>query len=382
MAFTVSIIKNISYVKQIVPTETNPRNSEGDFLHVSLNGKKATLFVYTRFTGGSGDFASADLACLLSFDGGRSFEFPEGLRDGIIIRAEEFGVDNIMSVSLWRFENGDAGIFFLVKENDASLSGYFRRYSTDEAIFGGEYTQIKVFPVRFPGYYVVNNCRIAKVGNKLFIPAANHRYHLFDYGPDIDGRGVDFVFVSEDDGFTWTEAPGYMVLPDSYSRSGLQEPGLIGLPNGTLYAYARTDLGAQYESFSVDGNYWTVPQRSCFTSPCSPMKIARNPHTGKYYSVWNPYGGAGAPQLRGIDTKNRDRDPGSSWERTPLVIAQSDDCRSWSAPEIMDDDPMRGYCYPAVFFEDENTMLVSYCSGCSAEDCVLCRTTVARIELG
>ena len=318
---------------------------------------------------------------MLSFDGGRSFAPPADNPGGVIIRAEEFGVDNIMSVSLWRFDNGDAGIFFLVKENDASLSGCFRRYAGDENIFGGEYTQIKVFPVRFPGYYVVNNCRIARSGNKLFIPAANHRYFMFDYGPEIDGRGVDFVFVSEDDGFTWKEVPGYMVLPDSYSQSGLQEPGIIDLPNGSLYAYMRTDLGAQYESFSVDGNYWTVPQRSRFTSSCSPMKIARNPHTGKYYSIWNPYGGAGAPQLVDIDTKNRDRDPHSSWGRTPIVIAQSDDCLNWSAPEIMDDDPVRGYCYPAIFFEDEKTMLGSYCSGCSDEDCVLCRTTIARIEL-
>ena len=376
-----SIIKNIEYIKHLPPSAENPRNSEGDFLYVELNGKKAVLFVYTRFTGGSGDSAAADLACLLSFDGGRSFELPEGSADGVLIRAAEFGVDNIMSVSLWRFDNGDAGIFFLVKENDASLSGYFRRYANDEDIFGGEYKQIKVFPVRFPGYYVVNNCRIAKCGNKLFIPAANHRYHQFDYGPDIDGRGVDFVFVSEDDGFTWAEAPGYMVLPDSYSQTGLQEPGIIELPNGSLYAYARTDLGAQYESFSPDGNYWTVPQRSRFTSACSPMKIARNPHTGIYYSIWNPYGGAGAPQLIGIDTKNTDRDPYSSWQRTPIVIAQSSDCINWSAPEILDDDPRRGYCYPAIFFADEKTMLVSYCSGCSEEDCVLCRTTIARIEL-
>ena len=380
--FIVSIIKSISYVAQLPPTETNPRNSEGDFLRIRLGEREAILFVYTRFTGGSGDHASADLACLVSWDGGKSFSPPDLPTDGVLVRAADYNTDNVMSVSLWRFDNGDAGIFFLVKERDASISGYFRRYSSDEAIFGGAYTQIRVFPVRFPGYYVVNNCRIAKVGNKLFIPAADHRYKMFDYGPEIDGRGVAYVFVSGDDGFTWEEAPGNMVLPDSYSRSGLQEPGIIGLPSGGLYAYARTDLGAQYESFSPDGNYWTVPQRSCFTSPCSPMKIARNPYTGRYYSVWNPYGGAGAPQLQGIDTKNRDRDPGSSWSRTPLVIAQSDDCRSWSAPEIMDDDPMRGYCYPAVFFENENTMLVSYCSGCSAEDCVLCRTTIARVELG
>ena len=111
------------------------------------------------------------------------------------------------------------------------------------------------------------------------------------------------------------------------------------------------------------------------------MKIARNPHTGTYYSIWNPYGGAGAPQLIGIDTKNTDRDPYSSWQRTPIVIAQSNDCINWSAPEILDDDPRRGYCYPAIFFADEKTMLVSYCSGCSEEDCVLCRTTIARIEL-
>ncbi|MCR5263561.1 MAG: glycoside hydrolase [Clostridiales bacterium] len=377
-----AIIKNVEYVKQITPSAENPRNSEGDFLHADIGGRKAILFVYTRFSGGSADDASADLACLLSYDGGRTFSLPEGGDTGVIIRASEYGVNNIMSVSLLRFENGDAGIFFLVKEKDASTTGRFRRFSSDDDILSGRGEDIKVFPVVYPGYYVVNNCRIEKVGGRLFIPAALHRSAPLGDGMTNDGRGVDYVFYSEDDGRTWKEEPGYMVLADPYSGSGLQEPGIAGLPDGSLYCYARTDLGAQYESFSTDGRYWTIPQRSRFTAPCSPLKIARSPYSGKYYAVWNPYGGSGAPQLIDIDEKNRDRDPHTSWQRTPIVIAESADCRSWSAPEILDDDPKRGYCYPAVFFADKDTLLVSYCSGGPEDGHVLCRTTIARIGLG
>ena len=374
-------IKSISYVKQITPSENNPRNSEGAFLDVTLGGRPAILFVYTRFSGGSGDHASADLACLLSYDGGRSFELPEGSDDGVIIRASEYGVDNIMSVSLIRFVSGDAGVFFLSKENTSFTIAHIRRFACDDDILSGKGREIRVIPYIYPGYYVVNNDRLLQHGGKIYVPAALHRSVMRDGEMLTEGRGVDYIFVSEDDGETWREMPGNICLSDPYTSSGLQEPGLIDMPDGSLYCYMRTDIGMQYESFSSDGRYWTNPQRSRFTAPCSPLKIKRRPSDGKYFAVWNPYGGAGAPQLIDVDDKNRDRDAHTSWQRTPLVMAVSGNCADWSRPEIVDDDPKRGYCYPAIHFVGDDAVLLSYCSGGPDDGHVLCRTTIARIEL-
>jgi len=54
----------------IGPSKQNPRNSEGDI--IKLNDGRLCL-IYTRFTGGSGDHAAANLAMRTSNDDGRSW---------------------------------------------------------------------------------------------------------------------------------------------------------------------------------------------------------------------------------------------------------------------------------------------------------------------
>ncbi|MCA9131588.1 MAG: exo-alpha-sialidase [Planctomycetales bacterium] len=56
---------------QLPPTESNPRNSEGDFVQLK-DGR--LLFIYTHFTGGSGDASSAYLAGRFSADDGRTWD--------------------------------------------------------------------------------------------------------------------------------------------------------------------------------------------------------------------------------------------------------------------------------------------------------------------
>jgi len=55
---------------RLEPSPGNPRNSEGDFIQLK-DGR--ILFVYTHFTGGSGDHASAFLAGRFSDDGGKNW---------------------------------------------------------------------------------------------------------------------------------------------------------------------------------------------------------------------------------------------------------------------------------------------------------------------
>src|SRR5687767_1178845 len=90
------------------PTAGNPRNSEGDF--VKLNDGKI-LFVYTHFTGGSADSASAHLASRISSDGGRTWSE----RDEPVSAKQ--GRQNTMSVSLLRLQGGRIALFYLVKNS-------------------------------------------------------------------------------------------------------------------------------------------------------------------------------------------------------------------------------------------------------------------------
>lgn len=128
----------------------------------------------------------------------------------------------------------------------------------------------------------------------------------------------------------------------------------------------------QYESFSFDGGlHWTVAQPSRFTSPESPMKIARNPANGDIVAVWNPI-----PNYNG---RVRTR---AGWGRTPIVYAISkDNGATWGEQRVIEDDPDCGYCYPSVFFTNDGAMLVSYCAGGPDDHICLARLTMKKLYL-
>jgi hypothetical protein len=48
---------------------------------------------------------------------------------------------------------------------------------------------------------------------------------------------------------------------------------------------------------------------------------------------------------------------------------------------VLEDDPTRGFCYPAVEFLDENTLLLAYCSGGKEDGGCLNRITIRKITL-
>ena len=89
-------------VLTLAPTEANPRNSEGDFIILD-NGD--ILFIYTHFSGGSGDGDTAWLASRRSSDGGATWT----QTDEVVLENE--GQRNIMSVSLLRLQDGSIALF-------------------------------------------------------------------------------------------------------------------------------------------------------------------------------------------------------------------------------------------------------------------------------
>lgn len=356
----------------LAPHGANARNSEGDFIRLK-DGRILFAFSYYHDAGWD-DGARCDIRAVVSADGGRTFA--AGTADGearLLVDAANFGEKNVMSVSLLRMQNGDIGLFYLLKHADGTDEMLLSRSSDEGETFG---TPVPVLPGRWLGYYVVNNCRAERLrSGRILIPAGRHEV-AFGEKNFSDGRSFVCFFASDDDGATWSRLPQNLypgAMP--YSRTGFQEPGVTELPDGSLYAYFRTDAGFQYESFSRDGTAWTAPQPSRFTSPASPMKISRNPFTGKYYAVWNPI-----PNYVGRTNPN-----GAVWGRTPLAIAESADGLNFDFAHMayVEDDPARGFCYPASFFTDERTLLLAYCSGGGGEETAcLQRLTIRRITLG
>ncbi|WJH37355.1 glycoside hydrolase [Paenibacillus sp. CC-CFT747] len=324
------------------------------------------MFVYSRFNGDSpDDTGKACVAARRSEDGGETWS-----GDEIIATPEDHGAHNLMSVSLLRMQNGEIGLFYLLRFgwNDTRL--HLRR-SSDEGRSWSE----PVCCIPGPGYYVTNNDRVVRLSTgRLVIPAGFHKMKTnstTDWA-SFDGRAVACFFLSDDDGQTWREAKTFCAMTVPHSKSGLQEPGIVELAGGVLWAWARTDMGYQYEMFSIDaGETWSQPTPSRFTSPNSPLSMKRDPNGGQLLAVWNP--------IPNYETRELEK---HSWGRTPLVAAVSrDEGRSWGTPFAVERVEDRGgYCYTAIHFTRE-AVLLAYCAGEPEDGICLARLKIRKIPL-
>ncbi len=355
--------QNGRIILDLAPKDGNPRNSEGAFIDLK-DGR--ILFIFSRFNGSSAaDNAPAHLACIESSDKGETWS-----EERIVITAEQDHAENIMSVSLARMLNGDIGLFYFIRRGFDDGKEYLRRSSDEGKTWSAPTPCV---PAR--GYYVTNNDRVVRLRDgRLIVPAGYHRTIAGrEKGSEIwDGRSTTIYYYSDDDGQTWHES-NLCTLNARESHSGLQEPGLIELKNGSLYGWARTDVGVQYEMFSHDrGATWTVPQPSRFTSPCSPLSMKRDPGTGNLIAVWNPI-----PEYL---TRPK---TSAVWNggRTPLACTIScNDGQSWQDPFIIEDDPIRGFCYIAMHFAGGQLML-AYCAGGNDDGGCLNRLRIRKMPV-
>ena len=349
---------NTRLVHQLPPREGNPRNSEGSFIR-NKNGD--ILFAYSRYHGDSvHDHASCDIAMIVSSDEGETWS-----KERIIASASEFGVQNVMSVSAVKQLSGDIAFYFLIKENDFS-STLGRAVSSDGVNFTVERCEAK-FP---KAYYVVNNDRIIRHSDgRLVVPAS---YVSVEENREAKYREFTTTcFISDDDGRSFFKADFDLCTSDRVnSRFGLQEPGIIQRAEGSLYLWMRTGYGRQYEAVS-DGDVDAISglQPSEFTSPDSPMQMKS--FDGVIYTVYNP-----------VPHYNGRIEPRGTWGRTPYVIRKSlDDGRTFGALNIIEDDPYRGYCYPAIFKTLDGHFLIAYCRGGAEDGNTLCRLGISKVEI-
>lgn len=344
------------------PDKTYTRHSEGAFLRLKDGG---ILFVYSRFTGDWQDNAPSDLVRCVSYDEGESWSEPT-----IMLSAASFGTENIMSVSLLRMNNGDLGVVCIAKESARIYRIYLSRSADEGKTF---YSRVDCLENVGQGMYVINNARVVRLsGGRLIFPTSFHRTDaLAAPGADIhaDSCGVGVWVYSDDDGKTWHPAHDAVFPP--FNGMAFQEPGVIEKQNNSLWGWYRTDKGCQYETFSFDGGlHWTAAQPSCFTSPLSPLSMARHA-SGSLYAVWNPI-----PNYMGrVQTK-------AGWGRTPLAISKSsDDGATWSQPLVLEEEEGHGYCYTAMFFTEDQSLLLAYCSGGEADGACLARLSIRKVKL-
>lgn len=331
---------------RLTPSAGNPRNSEGDFIRLK-NGR--ILFVYSHFTGGSGDNASSFLAGRFSEDGGRTWS----KKDRLVLPNE--GKMNTMSVSLLRLQNGKIALFYLRKNSLTDCVPYMR-LSSDEAQSWSAPRRC----IRSPGYYVMNNDRAVQLSNgRILLPVALHNT------PEVNHffNGRLFCYISDDNGETWHRS---QQVPNPQQVTS-EEPGIVPLKDGRLLLFCRTTAGSQFISFSHDqGEHWSPLKPSAIRSPCSPASIERIPATGDLLLVWN---NTYAPNAS------------SGGDRTPLTLAiSSDEGKTWRKIKTLEDDPWGWYCYTAIEWVG-NHVLLGYCAGNRRKYSGLATAQITRLSL-
>jgi predicted neuraminidase len=322
-------------VHRIDPSPVYPRNSEGSFVTL----KDGTiLYAYTQFYGGAADHGEARIVTIESRDKGLTWS------DRPRVLVENFAEQNVMSVSFVRFLSGGIALFYLVKNSIHDCQPYMQ-VSSDEAKSWSEHRCL----FETPGYFVLNNDRVVQLSSgRLIVPVAFHRSVYRDGNQDMDYRAIDIWYLSDDEGQTWYEADTWWAIP-VVSTSGLQEPGVIELSDGSLFSWSRTDQGFQYGCYSTDrGRTWTSPQPTSLASPVSPASIKRIPGSTDLLAVYNDHSG------RFPFAKNR---------RNPLVAAISKDGgKTWPIAKMIESDLNGHFCYTAIHFVDDSVLL-AYCAG-------------------
>jgi sialidase-1 len=317
-------------------TAEHPRNSEGAF--VTLRSGRI-IFCYSQFSGGTSDFSPCRIAEIVSDDQGRSWSEPR------VLFTPEAGTME-MSASLLRLPSGKLAFFSLIKHGTLDCRPYLRISSDEGASWSAPRCIIKA-----PGYFVLNNDRVIQTARgRLIVPLAFHRgRQSVDDGTDsTDPRAIDLWYYSDDEGATWTESRTWWSLP-VVTEAGLQEPGVVELADGSIFSWARTDQGCQYECRSHDaGETWTAPQPTQLRSPVSPASIKRLPGSGDLLAVFNDYSGQFPFTASGRIYSGR----------TPLVAAVSSDGGvTWRTCKILESDPQRDYCYTAIHFVGDAVLL-------------------------
>lgn len=337
----------------LVPTPEHPRNSEGAY--VTLKSGRI-LFDYSQFSEGQNDHSPSAIAEIHSDDQGRTWSEPR-----VVIPTGSYR--NIMSVSLLRLASGKIARFYAVKKNKWLDCHAVVSLSSDE---GATWSAPRLV-TDAPGYFVLNNDRVIQTkSGRLIVPLGFHRSSgSADERSSWDSRALALWYYSDDEGATWKESDTWWAIP-ALSTSGLQEPGVVELPDGSVYSWFRTDQGAQYESVSRDnGVTWSAPRPTGLKSPVSPASIKRLPGSNTLMVVFNDHSGK-VPA------------PAHPEQRSPQVVAFSTDgAKTWGPSQVIEDDLTGWYCYTAIHFTDD-AVLLSYVAG-NAEIGRLSRLRLRRI---
>ncbi len=327
----------------------NPRSGENSFVRLK-NGD--ILNMYSEFYGGDdwSDHGVSRISGFISHDEGETWgeSFP-------IFEVSE-GYTDLMCACALRLSDGDLAALYLARIENSKCTQMFFARSKDEG------KTWDVFPTMDENdttnfYHVLENDRLVELKSGRLLFPTSYRPEEIESDDPLGDETFLTVHYSDDGGKSWTNVHADLKIPFIHTTFGLQEPGIIEMPDGRLRMWARTNLGCQYESFSEDGGLtWSVPTpMEFFKSPLSPMMMKNIGDMAA--AVYNP------EPFHLINEKPRvylEKNAGLFYDRTPIVISVSDNGgKDFSRTYLLEEDPYSIYCYPAIFDGGEY-ILVSY----------------------
>ena len=348
-------------VFELGPSESNQRNDGPDFF-VFDNG--AILLVCNHFGSASLDWDKSDIYGIWSFDNGESFGDPFPM-----ILHGDMDADNVMGSAFLKMKNGDAGLFFFAKRGD-SCQPYFTRSSD----YGKTWS--KPIPcIDSEDYFCMNNDRaIYTSRGAILLPLAHHQWKYKEENGERKRDGITkgslCIIASYDDGESFEVISDGYRLP-SYVVTGVQEPGLIELDDGTLWCYIRNSTDRQLQCYSYDGGKtWSESTQSVLTStPWSPIS-AKKLSDGRIMVLRNP-----------DPTIGREMTASGHWTggRTPFVMDIGRNETDFYKPITIESDPNSGYAYTAICELPDKSVLLGYCAGGEGDVLMLNRLRVRKV---
>jgi sialidase-1 len=161
-------------------------------------------------------------------------------------------------------------------------------------------------------------------------------------------RHVQYVFVSADDGATWTRS-NVIDIGGRGDHGGGFEATVVELTDGRLWMLIRTNLDRFWSAYSDDhGYHWREIRPSDIDASSSPgyfLQLA----SGRIALAWNRLCAEGQTEPPRSGPGNASEVP-TSWMRDELSIAFSeDDGATWTEPVVIIRKKGANLAYPYIF---------------------------------
>ncbi|MBR5453727.1 MAG: exo-alpha-sialidase [Clostridia bacterium] len=332
-----------------VADEGCSRNCEATFLRLNDD---SIMMAYTRYMGDCvcDDNAPSEIVARISCDEGENWGEPY-----VILDPARHGAKTVGSPTLMRMQNGDVGLFYLVRTTPNWVHHLVLARSSDEGkTFSDDVRNCSIDI--YDGYHMLVNDSVIRLSSgRILVPITYHTGNeKAGDNTHVDPCAYGAFTYSDDDGETWKSSYDEVFHPFSNTAAGLQNAVIAEIAPKAVKVFWSTDMMCQYESYSTDdGNHFMIAQPSRFSSPCSPLKIAKNTADGSFYAIWNP-----TPLFNG-----RSYSCGTKGQNSLVWSKLDPTATRYSEINVIESDESYGYSHPAAFFTADGKMLLAYSFG-------------------